>query len=187
MEFLTLLWLPIVVAGVLVFLASSVIHMVLPIHRKDYGKLPGEADALAALRTAGVRPGHYMFPHAADFKEYGTPEHLEKLASGPVGFMTVMPNGPVAMGRQLSAWFAYCVVASVFVAYVASFTLAAGADGLLVFRLTGTVGFLAYGLGAVIDSIWKGQAWSISLKFVLDGLVYALVTGAAFAWLWPSA
>lgn len=190
MEFLTQLWLPVLVAAVLVFVASSVIHMALPIHKKDYAKLPNEDRALEGLRAAGVQRGHYVFPYAASMQEWGSPEHVEKMNRGPVGFMTVLPNGPIAMGKQLVSWFLYCVVSSVFVAYVAGFTIAAGApapSGALVFRLAGTVGFLAYGLGAVIDSIWKGQAWSTSFKFVFDGLVYALVTGGAFAWLWPDA
>jgi len=47
--------------------------------------------------------------------------------------------------------------------------------------------FLGYALWSVNDSIWKGVAWSTTLKFVLDGLLYALATGAVFAWLWPAA
>lgn len=46
-------------------------------------------------------------------------------------------------------------------------------------------GFLAYGIGHVHESIWKGQAWITSLKFVFDGLVYGLVTAGIFGWLWP--
>lgn len=186
MAFLTDLWLPIVVAAVFVFLASSVIHMILPIHRKDYGKMPDEDAALDGLRAAGVRPGQYMFPCATTFKEYGTPEMKAKLEQGPVGFMTVL-DGPVAMGKNLTFWMIYCVVVSIFVAYVASFVLSPGVDYLVVFRLTGTVGFLGYGLGAATDSIWKGQPWSTSFKFVFDGLVYGLVTAGAFSWLWPGA
>ena len=41
------LWLPILVSGVVVFVVSSVIHMLIPIHRGDYAKLPGE-DAVRA-------------------------------------------------------------------------------------------------------------------------------------------
>ena len=34
------LWLPILLSAVLVFVASSILHMVIPIHRGDFGKLP---------------------------------------------------------------------------------------------------------------------------------------------------
>ncbi|MEZ4457611.1 MAG: hypothetical protein R2882_13850 [Gemmatimonadales bacterium] len=36
------LWLPIVVATVLTFLAGSVLHMMLPLHKKDRQRLPDE-------------------------------------------------------------------------------------------------------------------------------------------------
>ena len=41
------LWLPILVAAVLVFVVSSVIHMVLQYHKPDYRKLAKEEEVLA--------------------------------------------------------------------------------------------------------------------------------------------
>jgi len=73
------------------------------------------------------------------------------------------------------------------VANVAGVALLPGTDGLRVFRVTGTVALLAYGLSNVSDSIWKGVRWSTTLKFLFDGAIYAAVTGATFAWLWPAA
>lgn len=185
MAFLTELWLPILLSAVFVFVASSVIHMLLPIHKSDHRPLKDEARVLDALRPSSPSPGQYMFPWCTSMKDMGSPEYLEKVNRGPVGFMTVLPNGPMAIGRQLMQWFAYCVVTSIFVAYVASFAHA-GTDYMSVFRLTGTVGFLGYGLGAVIDSIWKAVPWTTSFKFLFDGLVYALVTAGTFGWLWPA-
>ncbi len=60
-----------------------------------------------------------------------------------------------------------------------------GADYMAVFRFTGTVAILAYAVCAVPDSIWKGQRWSVTIKFVFDGVVYGLATAGTFAWLWP--
>ena len=37
----------------------------------------------------------------------------------------------------------------------------------------------------ISESIWKGQSWSTTLKFVFDGLVYGLLTAGVFGWLWP--
>ena len=48
---LTSLWLPILLSAVVVFAASSIIHMVLPYHRNDFKKLPDEEGFLAALRA----------------------------------------------------------------------------------------------------------------------------------------
>ena len=46
--------LPILLSAVIVFFASSIIHMVLPYHRSDYKKLPDEDNVRAALRSAGL-------------------------------------------------------------------------------------------------------------------------------------
>lgn len=187
MEFIGELWMPILVAAVFVFLASSVFHMMLPIHKSDYSRVDNEEQVLDGLRAAGVKPGNYMFPHCGDFKEAQTPEGKAKFDKGPVGVMNIWPNGMPSMGKALGQWFVFCVVASTFVAYVADLTILPTADYLDVMRLTGTVAFMTYGLGAVMDSIWKGVKWSTSFKFVFDGLVYGLVTGGTFGWLWPSA
>jgi Flp pilus assembly protein TadB len=179
------LWLAILLSAIAVFVVSSILHMVLPIHRKDYGKMPNEAGVMAAMRDAGVAPGDYSFPCPESPKDMRSPEMLEKYRQGPVGVMNVIPTGPPAMGKSLVQWFIFSVVAGVFVAYITGRTVGAGADYLAVFRVAGATGFLAYGIGHVHQSIWQGQAWSTSFKFVFDGLVYGLVTAGVFGWLWP--
>ena len=182
---LTALWLPIVIAAVLVFLASAVLHMVLPIHRKDYQRVPSEDAVRAAIRDAGVGPGYYFFPHAKDMKESQTPEMVEKFKEGPVAILTVMPSGPPTMGKALGTWFVFCLIVSVLVAYLTTRTLAAGTSYLAVFRIAATVAFMGYGMAQATESIWKGQAWSTTWKHILDGFVYGLLTGGVFGWLWP--
>jgi hypothetical protein len=174
-------------AGVFVFIASSVIHMCLPIHKNDFGKLPNEEKSLAALRALGLQPGAYRFPCAASMKEMGTSEFQQKMNQGPVGVLTLMPPGPMAMGKYLAQWFVFCLVVCLFAAYVGGLSLTRGAEFQPVFRLTTTVAFLGFAFSSVSDSIWKGVSWAVTAKFVFDGLVYALVAGATFAWLWPSA
>lgn len=181
---LTSLWLAIVLAGVAVFILSSIMHMALPIHRGDMGALAGEDDVLAAMREAKVTPGDYYFPFS-DCKDMKSEAQKEKWATGPVGFMTVLPNGPPAMGKALGIWFVYTLVVGFFVAYVTGRALDPAASYLQVFRISGAVAFLAYAGGAPVPSIWKGQKWSTSFKFVFDGLTYALVTAGVFGWLWP--
>ena len=53
------LWLPVLLSAVIVFFASSIIHMVLPYHRSDYKKLPDEDNVRAALRAAGLGRGFF--------------------------------------------------------------------------------------------------------------------------------
>ena len=47
----TSLWIPILLSAVIVFVVSSIIHMVLPYHRTDYRKVPAENEVMEALRT----------------------------------------------------------------------------------------------------------------------------------------
>src|SRR5215469_11177664 len=94
------LWLPILLSAVFVFIASSIIHMVLPYHRSNYRKLPDEEKARAALRSEVLRPGLYHVPFMTH-KEMNSPEAKAKLTEGPVLMMTVLPNGPVNMGKFL--------------------------------------------------------------------------------------
>jgi hypothetical protein len=179
------LWMPILVSAVIVFVASSILHMVLPYHKSDYRKLPEEDRVVDALRAAGVTPGPaYHFPHTTH-KDMKSPEVAEKFKRGPVGLLTVIPSGPPAMGKYLGMWFVYCVVVSTVVAIVAGTTLSPGTRYLVVFHLTGLAAFLAYGVGQLQDSIWKGQSWGVTFKHVVDGLIYALLTAGTFGWLWP--
>jgi hypothetical protein len=179
------LWIPILLSAVIVFVASSILHMVLPYHKSDYRKLPEEDKVVDALRAAGVTPGPaYHFPHTTH-KEMKSPEAVEKFKRGPIGLLTVIPSGAPAMGKYLGMWFVYCVVVGIVVAFVTGTTLSAGTRYLVVFHLTGLAAFLAYGVGQIQDSIWKGQTWGVTFKHVVDGLIYALLTAGTFGWLWP--
>jgi len=179
------LWLPIVLSAVIVFIASAVIHMALRYHWSDYSALPGEDNLMEAMRKEGVSPGNYHMPHAGSMAKLRSPEVVEKFTKGPVGFVTIIPSGPPAMGKQLVQWFVFVLVIGVVVAYLTGRTLGPGADYLHVFRVAGTVAFLGFAGAEPVNSIWKGQNWSTSLKNLFDGLVYALLTGGVFGWLWP--
>ncbi len=179
------LWLPIVLSAVIVFAASSVIHMVLTYHRNDYKKLPAEAAIMDALRPHNLQPGDYFLPHATGPKDLKHPEVMEKFNQGPVALMTVLPNGPPAMGKSLAQWFVFCLIVGIFVAYLAGRTWAPGTPYLAVFRVAGATAFLGYAAAQAMNSIWMGQAWPTTAKHMFDGLLYGLLTAGTFAWLWP--
>ena len=182
---ITALWLPILLSAVIVFAASSMIHMFLPIHKSDYRKLPEEDKVLDALRAAAVSPGRtYHFPYCTH-KDMKSPEVVEKFKRGPIGLLTVRPNGAPAMGKFLGQWFLYCVVISIFVAYLTGRTRFAGTPYLEVFRVAGVTAFLSYAGALAQNSIWKGESWGVTLKHVLDGLIYGLLTAGTFGCLWP--
>jgi len=181
---LTALWLPILLSAVIVFIASSIMHTVLPYHRGDYRQLPDEDKLLAVLRGAGLTRGLYIFPFTTH-KDMKTPAMQEKYKQGPVGMMTIFPNGAVVMPKFLGQWFGYCLIVASFVAYLTGHTVVSGIGYLAVFRVAGTAAFMAYGLGQLSNAIWKGQTWSMTIKEVMDGLVYGLLTAGTFGWLWP--
>lgn len=183
---LTALWLPILLSAVVVFVASSVLHMVLTYHRSDYGAMPGEANILAAMHKEGVARGDYYLPHCIDYKEMAKPEIKEKFEKGPVAFVTVLPSGVPSMAKPLISWFIYCIVIGLFVAYLTGRTVGPGVEYLEAFRIAGTAAFLGYAGASASASIWKGQRWSITLKHMFDGLIYSLLTAGVFGWLWPS-
>lgn len=179
------LLLPILLSAVLVFVVSSIIHMVLKYHASDYRQLPNEDAVRAAIRSGGAAPGQYVTPYVMDMKLMEKPEVKQKYTDGPVAVMYVRRPALPNMGSFLGQWFVYLLVVSLFVAYVASLALAAGTPYMTVFRLVGATAFLAYAAGAVPNAIWMGKPWSVTWKEMLDGLVYGLVTAGVFGWLWP--
>jgi hypothetical protein len=181
---LSALWLPIVLSAVIVFVASSILHMLLTHHRSDYNQLPDEDKVTATLRSLNLKRGLYVFPFCTH-KEMKSPAVQEKYKQGPVGFISIMPSGPPAMPKFLSLWFLYTLLVSFFAAYLTAHTVAPGTSYLAVFRVVGTAAFLAYGLGVLPSAIWKGQIASTTIKELIDGLIYALLTAATFGWLWP--
>jgi hypothetical protein len=182
---LSMLWLPILLSAVIVFLASSILHMVLPFHKSDYRQLPEEEKVLDAIRASGATPGRvYFFPFTTH-KEMKSPATMEKFKRGPVGLLTVIRSGPPAMAKGLAQWFLYCLVIGVFVAYLTGRTQIHGTPYLEVFRVAGTTAFLGYAAAQAQDSIWKGQSWGVTFKHVCDGLIYGLLTAGTFGWLWP--
>ena len=181
---LTALWLPIILSSIIVFIASFIMHMVLPYHKGDYRQLPEEDKVLAALRGFGLQRGLYVFPYCTH-KDMKSPAMIEKYKQGPVGMLTLFPSGPPAMPKFLVQWFVFTLIIGFFVAYLTGRTVAPGSSYLGVFRVAGTAGFLAYGLGNLSNGIWKGQPWGMTLKEVIDGLVFGLLTAGTFGWLWP--
>lgn len=182
---LTALWLPILVASIIVFVASSFIHMVTPWHKNDFPRLANEDAFRDAVRPLAIPPGDYMIPRPKTRAELRAPEFAEKVKAGPVLVMTVLPSGQMSMAKNLVGWFIYNVIVSVFAAYIASRALGPGATYLQVFRFAGATAFIGYAVALWQMSIWYGRAWSLTIKSTIDGLIYALLTAGTFGWLWP--
>lgn len=182
---LTSLAIPILLSAVIVFVASSVIHMFLPIHRSDLKKLPKEDEVMDALRPFNIPPGDYIVPCAGSPEAMKAPGFIEKRTKGPVALMTIMEAGPPSMGPSLALWFLYAIAISVLAAYVTGRAAGPGADYLTVFRFAGTTAFIGYSMALPQNSIWWKRNWGMTIRTMIDGLVYGLLIGGVFGWLWP--
>jgi len=182
---LSSLWLPILVSAVLVFVASSILHMALKYHNSDYRKFPNEDEVRAVIQKGKPSPGQYLLLYAMGPGAMKDPALLEKFKQGPVGLAFLRKPGMPSMGPLLGQWFAYLLVVSLFVGYIAAHTVALGAPYSHIFRVVGAVGFLAYAGARAQSAIWAGQPWSATIKDIIDGLIYGCVTAGTFGWLWP--
>jgi hypothetical protein len=173
---LTALWLPILLSSVFVFIVSSILHMALPWHKGDFVKVPNEDKVRDALRGFAIPPGEYMMPHCGSSQEMKSPEFTEKLKQGPVMMMTVLPSGPFNM-RRARQWFLYSSSSE-------SSPLRRGALS----RRPTTCRLPLAGcrvrpiLALTQASIWNG-APGHDVKFLIDGLIYGLITAGTFGWL----
>jgi len=183
---LTALWLPILLAAVLVFVASSVIHMVVRWHKHDYAKLPDEDAIVEAIRSSGAGTGEYLFPCADDPAEnMPSPELHEKWEKGPAGTVRIYPADQLNMGKNLLNWFCYCVVVSLLAGYLAAVTLGPSTEYITVFQVVCTAATLAYAGAIWQDVIWAGARPANAVRSIADGVIYGLLTGGVFGWLWP--
>jgi hypothetical protein len=179
------LGLPILVSAMIVFVASFILHMLLPLHRNDLRKLPHEDEVLDTLRRLDIPAGDYAAPHAASPAAMKDPAFVERMKKGPLVLMTISPGQPPSMANNLIQWFIYTLVVGLFAGYIASRALGPGAPYLQVFRFVGTTAFLGYSLALAQHSIWYRRNWTTTLKSMFDGLVYALLSAGTFGWLWP--
>lgn len=178
------LWLPILLSAVVVFVSSSLLHMVLKYHRTDFAKVPSEDTVLDALRP--IPPGDYMMPFSTGPEMMKDPAFQEKMKRGPMAVLTIMQGDMQgSFKKALGLWFLYSLVVSVFAAYVAGRALRPGTEYAEVFRFVGTTAFLGYSLAMAQQSIWYAKKWSTTIKSMFDGLIYAMLTAAMFGWLWP--
>jgi hypothetical protein len=181
------LWLPVVVSAIAVFVLSSLAHMLLKHHNRDYRGLSNEDAVREAVRKGNPAPGVYFIPYCPDHSQMKDPAVQKKFSDGPVALLTVVPNGTPQMAKNLVQWLLLCFFVSFTAAYVARHTLSYGTAGLEVMRVTGAVALVGYAFGYFQDSIWKGIPWANSLRGIADSLVYALATGLVFRLLWPAA
>lgn len=178
------LWLPVLVATIIVYLAGFIMNMVLPHHRGDFTPITDEDGFSNTIRSQELAPGQYHFPFAETPEQMKDPAWIEKLNNGPVGLLLIVGNGN-RMPRQLALQLAHMLAITIFAAYIGSATLPAGVEYLKVFQVVGATAFLGYAGALFPYSIWHGFSCTHTWKTAFDGLVYGLLTAGVFGWLWP--
>jgi len=186
MHALPQLWLPILAAAVLVYIASSLIHMVFKWHNSDYKQLANEEEVQAVLRKGAPTPGQYGIPRCADMKAMRDEAMVKKYVDGPVGLLTVVNSGPPRMGGMLIRWFLYNLAIALIAAAIALQVYGVPGNAHAAAHLVGLVTFLTYAGGSVQQGIWMGKPWASVFKDLLDALIYGVVSALAFWWLWPA-
>ena len=184
---LTALWLPILLSAAFVFFASALVNMLLKFwHAPDYRRFSNEDEIRTAIRNGNpAMPGQYALPWCTP-EARKEPAMQESLTQGPVGMVYLRRPGAMNMGMSLFQWFLFCLLVSLFCAFIA-LVLPAGTDRHLVFHTVALAALMGYAFGCFTDGIWRVFPWKAAFKYVVDGFVYAIITGLTFAWLWPAA
>src|SRR5690606_1984858 len=115
------------------------------------------------------------------------PEMKQKLADGAVGVLVLRAPGSAGHGASLAPRFGLILVVSLLTPYVAAKVLSATVSTVAVVRLVAVVTVITYTLAPFSLGRWSGQPWRSVIKHAVDGVVFGLIAGAVFAWLWPMA
>lgn len=185
MDLLPSLWLPILLSAVVVWIAAFVAWSFLPHHARDWTGLPDEGAFINAIRSLGIPPGRYCFPHCADRRMRKDPEFQRKWKEGPAGEFNLWR--PVNMARNMALTFVVYLVIGFLVGYLAAATLQRGDSFGRFFQVTATAGILGYAFGHIPHAIWFQHGRNSILSTLADGVVYGLLTGLVFALLRPAA
>lgn len=185
MSALVQLWLPILASAVFIFIASSLIHMLLKWHNSDYRKLTNEDAVRAAIRAGSPEPGMYVLPHCAEMKDMQGADMAQKFVEGPVGFVTLRRSGSPAIGPSLIQWFVFTVIIATLAASLALQAYGIDGDRHQAAHLIGMISLLVYAGASVPEGIWMARPWRSVLKHGIDGVLYATISALTFMWLWP--
>ncbi len=181
----TSLLLPIFVSALAVFVVSSILHMALPWHHKDWKQLPDEGAVQDSLRAANIPPGDYMLPCPSSGAGMKDETFKARVNAGPNATIILRPAGFPSMGKLLGMWFLHLLVVSALVAFAAMHAVPPGAPSAGVFHMTALPAFLAYALALWQDQVWYGKSTATTIRNTVDGLLYGIATGMVFMWMWP--
>ena len=187
MDFLTHLWLPILASAAAVWIASFLAWMIVGHHKNDWKEVPGEQNFIDTIKRMGIPPGNYGFPEFRKCEGMTKEQKVakwEEMQHSPMGLLRVW--GPISMGRNMLLTFLVYLLVSVLAGYLGWTTLPhSGAEFTKVMQVLGTAGILAYCFASLPNDIWFQKSLREVVTSLIDGIVFGLLTGAMFGWLWP--
>src|SRR5207247_6699629 len=125
---------------------------------------------------SGIPPGDYMMPRPSSGAEMRSPEFKEKMKRGPAVLLTVMPPWSGSMVSNLSQWLAYCLVVSVFAAFIAGSAVPPGGPPFsAICRYAGKTAFVGLSLGVWQMFIWYRRACAMCVEATLERVVVVFV------------
>ncbi len=178
------LWLPVLLSAAAVWVVSTVFGMPFLHHKNDFIGLPDEEAFLEDLHRRGIKPGNYLFPDFRSREAMNSEQVQKRLNQGPVGHLIVWKT-PLTMGDKLAATFIVHLVVSALIAYLARIAIPGPAAFARVFQFVTAAGILAYCFSFLSGAIWWGSYKRTIVANVFDGIIYGVIIGAIFAWLWP--
>ena len=188
MDFLSHLWIPILVSAAAVWIASALAWMIVGHHKNDNPALPNEQEVIDTIKGWNLPPGEYMFPDFRRCKGMTKEQKqamYENMQKSPMGILRVW--GKISMGGNMLWTFVVCLVVSTLIAYLGWSALPhAGSSFAHTFQVLGTAGILAYCFASFPGDIWFQRSRRAMTTNFIDGVVFGLITGAVFAWLWPT-
>lgn len=193
MDLLLPLWLPILLSAAAVWIVSTILGMPFFHHKNDWIGLPADQENafMDAIRTIGIKPGNYLFPDFRTREAMESEKVKQALERGPVGHLSLWRT-PLSMGGKMAASFVVYLAVSTLIAYLAAVALpaadkpVAGGWGFAkIFQVVGTAGILAYCFSFIPNAVWFGAYKRSIVASIIDGVVFAMITGAIFAWRWP--
>jgi len=187
MDFLTHLWIPILASTAAVWFASALAWMLVGHHKDDWKALPNEQEFIETMKRWNLPPGEYGYPDFRRCKGMSKEEKkakYEEMQKSPMGLLRVW--GKINMVANMLWTLVVFLVVSVFIAYLGWAALPHARDSFQhVFQVLGTAGILAYCFASFPGDIWFQKPKRAMVTNFIDGVVFGLITGAMFAWLWP--
>jgi hypothetical protein len=119
-----------IAGGIVMFIWTSIAHMVLPLGEAGIREMPNES-AIVETLTANLGEGRglYIFPGmglgdnpAPEAKKEAMKQMGEKLANSPSGLLMYHPRRPLNLGRLLSIEFATEVLEAILVVFLLAST-----------------------------------------------------------------